>query len=377
VTSALEPQLLSERVTAAADAARKADVDALLVTPGADLRYLVGYAAVPLERLTCLVVPAEGEPVLVVPRLEHAAAEASGAGAVVKIATHEETEDAFALAAGLVRDATGGEPRTVAVADRMWAEHVLRFRDTMPGARQVTAGSVLRALRLRKTPAEVDALRRAAQAIDRVHTRMGEWLRPGRTEAEVGRDIAEAIVAEGHRTVNFVIVGSGPNGASPHHDTSDRVIQAGDPVVVDIGGTMPDGYCSDCTRTYVAGGSPDPEFTRYYGVLLEAQMRSCDAVRPGVTAESVDAAARDVITAAGYGELFLHRTGHGIGLEEHEEPWIVSGNGTVLQPGMCFSIEPGIYQAGRHGARIEDIVVVTDDGVERLDTIGRDLTVLG
>jgi Xaa-Pro aminopeptidase len=376
VTSAADPQVLSDRVSAAADAAAAAGVDALLLTPGADLRYLVGYAAVPLERLTCLVVPAQGEPVLVVPGLEHAAAEASGAAAVVKVVTHQETDDAFAMTAALVRDALGREPRTIGVADRMWAEHVLRLRAAMTGAEQVTAGSVLRALRLRKTSDEIDALRRAAQAIDRVHARMGEWLRPGRTEVEVGRDIADAMVSEGHRTANFVIVASGPNGASPHHDTSARVIERGDPVVVDIGGTMPDGYCSDCTRTYVAGGRPGPEFARYYAVLLDAQKRSCDAVRPGVTAESVDAAARDVITAAGYGELFLHRTGHGIGLEEHEEPWIVSGNATVLEPGMAFSIEPGIYLAGQHGARIEDIVAVTDDGVERLDTIERELVTL-
>jgi Xaa-Pro aminopeptidase len=255
----------------------------------------------------------------------------------------------------------------------MWAEQVLRFRSVLAGAEQVTAGSVLRRLRLRKTPDEVDGLRRAAAAIDSVHQRMGEWLRPGRTENEVGRDIAQAITDAGHSSVNFVIVGSGPNGASPHHHTSDRVIEAGDPVVVDIGGTMPDGYCSDCTRTYVAGDSPDADFTAYYEVLLDAQQRSCESVRPGVTAESVDAAARDVITAAGYGDLFVHRTGHGIGLEEHEEPYIVSGNHTVHEPGMCFSIEPGVYLPGRHGARIEDIVVVTETGVERLDTIGREL----
>jgi Xaa-Pro aminopeptidase len=230
---------------------------------------------------------------------------------------------------------------------------------------------------MRKHPDEIDSLRRAGQAIDRVHQRMGEWLRPGRTEAEVGRDIAAAIVDEGHVTVNFVIVGSGPNGASPHHQLSDRVIEAGEPVVVDIGGTMSDGYCSDCTRTYVTGGGAPAEFTDYYAVLLEAQEASCESVRPGVSAQSVDAAARDVIAAAGYGALFIHRTGHGIGLEEHEDPYIVSGNDITLEPGMCFSIEPGIYSAGRHGARIEDIVAVTDDGVERLDTIDRELVVLG
>jgi Xaa-Pro aminopeptidase len=366
----------ADRVTRAATAAEKAGIDALLVTPGADLRYLVGYDAKPLERLTCLVVPARGEPVLVVPRLERAAAEASGAGSLVKIVTHEETDDAFAMTAGLVRDALGGAPEVVGVADRMWAEQVLRLRAALPDADQVTAGRVLRPLRLVKQPDEVDALRRAAQAIDGVHERIGEWLRPGRTEREVGRDIGEAILAAGHATVNFVIVGSGPNGASPHHDTSDRVIERGDAVVVDIGGTMPDGYCSDCTRTYVVGGDPDPEFARYYQVLLDAQKRSCDAVRPGVSAESVDAAGRDVIAAAGYGDYFIHRTGHGIGLEEHEDPYIVSGNSVTLEPGMCFSIEPGIYLEGRHGARIEDIVAVTQDGVERLDTIPRELVVL-
>jgi Xaa-Pro aminopeptidase len=247
----------------------------------------------------------------------------------------------------------------------------------LPDAEQRTAGAVLRPLRLRKSPDEVAALRRAASAIDAVHGRVGEWLRPGRTERAVARDIADAIVEVGHETVNFVIVASGPNGASPHHHASDRVIEAGDAVVVDIGGTMPDGYCSDCTRTYVAGAAPDPEFARYYEVLRDAQRRACEAVRPGVTAEAVDAVARDAIEAEGYGEFFVHRTGHGIGLEEHEEPWIVSGDATRLQSGMCFSIEPGIYLPGRHGARIEDIVVVTDSGVERLDTIDRDLTVVG
>jgi Xaa-Pro aminopeptidase len=365
------------RLAAAAAATDAAGIDALVITPSADLRYLVGYDALPLERLTCLIVPALGDPTLLVPRLEQPAALASGAAASVNIVSHEETDDAFATAARIIADSIGRPAQTVAVADRMWAEQVLRFRDVMPQAHQVGAGQVTRRLRLHKQPDEVDSLRRAGQAIDRVHSQMGEWLRPGRTEAEVGRDIADAIIAEGHATVNFTIVGSGPNGASPHHQLSNRVIENGDPVVIDIGGSMPDGYCSDCTRTYIAGGRPPAEFADYYAVLLEAQQASCASVRPGITAEAVDAAARDVIAAAGYGELFIHRTGHGIGLEEHEDPYIVSGNDTVLTAGMCFSIEPGIYSSGRHGARIEDIVVVTDDGVERFDTIDRELVVLG
>jgi Xaa-Pro aminopeptidase len=237
------------------------------------------------------------------------------------------------------------------------------------------AGTVLRELRMRKTPDEVEALRRAGAAIDRVHAQVPQWLRAGRTEREVGQDIADAILAEGHVSVDFVIVGSGPNGASPHHELSDRVIQPGEPVVVDIGGTMPDGYCSDETRTYSVG-EPPAEFSAYYEVLLAAQIAACEHVRPGVTCESVDAAARSVIAEAGYGEYFMHRTGHGIGLETHEEPYIVTGNTEVLEPGMAFSIEPGIYLAGKHGARIEDIVVCGETAGERVNLRPRELVVV-
>jgi Xaa-Pro aminopeptidase len=229
---------------------------------------------------------------------------------------------------------------------------------------------------MRKSPEEVDALRRAGQAIDRVHARMAEFLRPGRTEREAGREIAAAILDEGHATVDFVIVGSGPNGASPHHEVGDRVLEAGDPVVVDIGGTTPEGYCSDCTRMYTLG-APPAEFTEYFAVLHQAQLAACAHAGPGVTAESVDAAAREVIDAAGFGDAFVHRTGHGIGVETHEEPYIVAGNATVLEAGMAFSIEPGIYLSGRHGARIEDIVVATADGIERLNVTDRQYVDLG
>ncbi len=362
----------ADRLTTAQQAADRAGLDALLLTPGADLRYLTGYDAKPLERLTCLVLPTHGEPVLVVPRLERAAATASPASMLgIEIATHEETDDAYALVAGIL-----GAPGTIGLANRMWAEQVLRFAAALPDAKQELAGPALRELRMRKTPEEVDALRRAGAAIDRVHNRMGEWLRAGRTEAEVGHDIADAILAEGHAQVNFVIVGSGPNGASPHHELSNRIVLDGDPVVVDIGGSMPDGYCSDCTRTY-AVGAPPQEFSDYYAVLQAAQQAACQVVRPGVTPESVDAAARDIIAAAGYGPQFIHRTGHGIGLEEHEDPYIVGGNTEPLSVGNAFSIEPGIYLEDSHGARIEDIVVVTEDGHTNLDPgCTRDLVVL-
>lgn len=366
-----------ERLARAQKAAAESGVDALLLSPGADLRYLTGYDALPMERLTCLVVPASADPVLVVPLLERPAATSSPAARLgIDIVGWGETDDPFGLVATLLRSALGAEPERVAVSNRMWAEHALRLRDALPGAEQHLAGLLLRDLRMRKSPEEIEALRRAGQAIDRVHARMGEWLRPGRTEAEVGRDIAEAIVAEGHAHVDFVIVGSGPNAASPHHAVSSRTIEPGDVVVVDIGGVTDDGYRSDATRTYVAGGRPPAQVREYYEVLRVAQETACAAVRPGVSAESVDAAARNVITDAGYGEFFIHRTGHGIGLEVHEDPYIVAGNTIRLEPGMTFSVEPGIYLPGRHGARIEDIVACTEHGVDPLNVVSHDLVVV-
>ena len=358
------------RLAQVREAAGAAGLDAVLLTPGPDLRYVIGYDAKQLERLTCLAIPARAEAALFVPRLELPAAQASPAGSLgLAMIPWEETDDPFALVAGRL-----GQVAAVGLSDRMWALSVLRFRDALPGARLELAGRALRALRIRKTPAEVAALREAGAAIDRVHARVPGWLRPGLTERAVGALITEAILAEGHATVDFVIVGSGPNAASPHHEVSDRVLAAGDVVVVDIGGTMPSGYCSDSTRTY-ALGEPPAEFAAYYEVLYDAQEAACAAVRPGVTAEAVDAAAREPITRAGYGAAFFHRTGHGIGLEAHEDPYIVAGNTEPLEPGMAFSVEPGIYP-GPHGARIEDIVVCTADGRERLNHAPRELVVL-
>jgi Xaa-Pro aminopeptidase len=288
--------------------------------------------------------------------------------------TWGETADPF----GMIRSRIG-EPRVVALSDRMWALHVLQFAATFQKASQHLASTVLSPLRIRKSAAEVSALLAAGEAIDRVHAGVPGWLKPGLTERQVGAKIAEAILAEGHVQVDFVIVGSGPNAASPHHEVSDRVIEDGDVVVVDIGGTMPSGYCSDCTRTYAVGHAPD-EFLAYYEVLQRAQDAATLHVTPGVTAESVDRTAREVIAGAGYGEWFIHRTGHGIGLEAHEDPYIVEGNTIALEPGMAFSIEPGIYP-GPHGARIEDIVVCADPaltgaGYQRLNNAPRDLVIV-
>jgi Xaa-Pro aminopeptidase len=371
-TPAPDAAALRARLDRARSAAAAADTDALLIAPGSDLRYLIGQAGGSFERLTTLVVPADGTPALVVPKLEapgYADVPTDELG--VELLTWVDGDDPYKLVADRL-----GKPGRVAVSDFTPALHVLALRAALREAEQTLAGPVVRELRMRKDAAEIASLRDAGAAIDRVHARVHEWLRPGRTEAEVGADIAAAIVEEGHVQADFVIVGSGPNGASPHHDVSDRVIERGDVVVVDIGGPLPAGYNSDSTRTYAVGEPRDADVAETYAVLQRAQAAAVAAVKPGVTAEAVDAAARDVIAAAGFGEYFIHRTGHGIGLDVHEEPYIIAGNALPLEPGMAFSVEPGIYQPGRWGARVEDIVIVTEDGVEPVNNQPHELVVL-
>jgi Xaa-Pro aminopeptidase len=360
---------ISGRIDRARDELRNAHVDALMVGPSADLRYLCGYEALPLERLTLLVLPASGDPTLVVPRLERSRAEDSGAASVVRIVAWDETDDPYAL----VRAAAPGA-RRIAVGDRLWAMFVLALQAAFPEASFVRSTTVMRALRVRKDASEVDALRRAGAAADRVALALAGEHVAGRTERRLSRWISHALMAEGCERVNFAIVASGPNAASPHHEPGERVIATGDTLVCDFGGTV-DGYCSDITRTFSIG-EPSAAVADAYAVLAKAQDAAVSAVAPGVAAERVDAAARDLLADAGYGEAFIHRTGHGIGLEEHEDPYIVAGNSEPVASGMAFSVEPGIYVPGRFGMRIEDIVVVTDSGAERLNVAPRDLVVL-
>lgn len=376
-TTTAGPLVTVDRVHAARAVADELGVDLLVLTPGSDLRYLTGYNAHAMERLTALAVPRSGEPFLVVPRLEAPMVDASPAGALgLEVLAWDEIADPFALLASAATARLGTAPARVAVGARTWAEHALGVQRALPGAVLELASPVVDRLRMVKTPAEVEELAAAGAAIDRVHARMASMLTVGRTEAEVGADIGRAIVEEGHVAVDFTIVGSGPNGASPHHELSGRTVEAGDLVVVDIGGMTATGYRSDCTRTYVVGGSAPVEVTEWYGVLQAGQAAATAAVRPGATAEQIDAAARAVIADAGWGENFFHRTGHGIGLDTHEAPYIVAGNDIPLEPGMAFSVEPGIYLAGRCGARIEDIVVCTDDGVRPLNVGRRELVEL-
>lgn len=369
--SRFDTDVYARRLQAAAASAGNAGLAGLVITPGYDLRYLVGSRAQTFERLTALVLPADGDPVVVVPRMELAAL---GQSAVTELGLGVrdwvDGDDPYRL----VAEALGGAPARIAVTDSMPALHLLPLADVL-GEVPVLATDVLRTLRMVKDPAEIDALRKAGAAIDRVHDKVPGFLVAGRTEADVAADIAEAIVAEGHSEVAFIIVGSGPHGADPHHECSDRELRAGDVVVVDIGGPYEPGYNSDSTRTYVLG-EPDPEVARRYAVLQRAQQAAVDAVRPGVTAEQVDAAARDVLAAEGLAEAFVHRTGHGIGLSVHEEPYIVAGNDLPLEVGMAFSVEPGIYFPGEWGARIEDIVIVTEDGGEPVNTRPHDLVVV-
>ena len=349
--------------------------DALLVGVGPDMWYLTGYEAMPLERLTMVVVmPGQGARI-VVPRLERSAAEA-GLRTSLPITTWTETEDPFAIVAGWV----GAGPRRILVSDRLSAAHLLALQAHLPDAAWTVASELLRELRMRKDEDEIALLTLAAHAADRVVAQIAAGRLVGRTEADVAHEVRERLVAEGHDQAHFAIVASGPNSASPHHDASDKIIEAGEPIVIDIGGTV-GGYGSDITRTvWVTGGDPskgpDAEFRQLYDALHDAQSEATGAVRPGVACERIDAVARGIIDGAGYGVRFIHRTGHGIGLEGHEEPYLVAGSTEPLAPGMAFSVEPGIYLEGRYGARIEDIVVCGDAGPIVLNEASRDLLVV-
>ncbi len=374
----IPPDRYRDRLERARAAAAAGGFDALLVGAGPDLRYLTGYDPLPLERLTLLVLPADGEPVLVVPRLEHPSAEAA-LRVDVPIAAWDETDDPYAVVAGRVGGRLGGTLR-LAVSDRLWALHLLRLEAALPAAEFSPASVVLRRLRMRKDPDEIRLLAAAAAAADRVVEAIARGRLVGRTEADVAREIRDRLIAEGHERAEFAIVGSGPNSASPHHEAGGRRIEPGEPIVLDIGGSL-GGYGSDITRTlWVTGGDrsrgPDPTFRRIYEVVQAAQARAVATIRPGVAAESLDAVARAVIDAAGYGPHFIHRTGHGIGLEGHEDPYLVAGNPEPIEEGMAFSVEPGVYLEGRYGVRIEDIVVCGEAGPIVLNDVTRELLVV-
>jgi Xaa-Pro aminopeptidase len=355
------------RMARAQEAMRAQGLDWLLVAASADLTYLTGLRMQPGDRLTALLLQATGAGTLLVGAMEVAALNQSALPA--PLLTWPDGTDPLVL----IVERLGGA-RMVGVSESLWARDLLPLLERLPGTRVAVATPVLRPLRLIKDEAEIDLLRHAAHAADRVFARITSAGLEGRTEIEVAGVLNDLLVDEGHDAPAFTIVASGPHGAAPHHEPDRRRIARGDLVVLDFGGTI-DGYYSDITRT-LAVGEPDPEVRTAYEAVRAAQESGVQAVQPGTTTGAVDRATRSALEQAGYGPYFVHRTGHGLGLEVHEPPYLVSGDETVLQPGMVFSVEPGVYLPGRFGVRIEDIVVVTPDSVERLNTADRALRVV-
>lgn len=339
---------------------REAGTDVLLLSLGLDLPYLTGYHAMPLERLTMLVVPQQGEATLVIPRLE--APRVVEQPGVFRLHPWGETENPVEIVARLA-----SSPRRAAVGDQTWARFLVEMLPLMGKTSFVRAVDVVGPMRMSKDPDEVAALRAAGAAVDRIAAQLqaGEIPLVGRTEAEVSADLSARILAEGHQSVNFAIVAAGENAASPHHHPGARVICRNEILLCDFGGTM-NGYCSDITRCVFLGTAPT-EVRDAYAVLHEAQQAAVSAAVVGTPCEEVDRTARRIIAAAGFGDQFIHRTGHGIGMDGHEDPYIVEGNKLLLEPGHAFSIEPGIYVEGRWGMRLEDIVVATERGPDPMN----------
>ena len=372
-----------QRLAAARAGLARRGAAALLIGVGSDLRYLTGHVAHPMERLTMLVLPTTGQVAIVVPRLESMAAAASPAGAagLVEIVPWDETDDPYGIvAARIATRATDAAPGRLLVDSSLWAMHLLALQRALPGRAFGLATEVIRDLRIVKQPGEIERLRAAAHAADRALDQIAHGPLVGRTEADVSREIGERLVAEGHQFAQFAIVASGPNSASPHHHASERVIRAGEPIVLDIGGTL-DAYCSDMTRTiWVTGGdpaqAPTEEFRTIHELVRRANAAATAAVGPGAACEQLDEVARRIIREGGYGEAFIHRLGHGIGLDGHEDPYLVADSPDSLSAGMAFSIEPGIYLQGRFGVRIEDIVVCGESGPDVLNEATRELLIV-
>ncbi|WP_175008334.1 aminopeptidase P family protein [Cellulosimicrobium sp. TH-20] len=378
--AAFGPEVYAARRERAAAHAREAGLAGLLVSPGPDLAYFTGYAPPETERLTLLTIPSEGTGTaggasVVVPLLERGDLASAPGAEGLDVVTWRDGEDEHDAAARLLaRDGA------YAVSDATWALHVLGLQRALPGARFTAFSDAVPTLRAVKDAAEVERLAAAGAAADAAFADVLGVAFAGRRERDVAADLDRFLREHGHEQVDFTLVCSGPNGADPHHDAGDRVIEPGDLVVLDFGG-LRDGYGSDTSRTVlVAGGTDDglaAQQREVYDVVRRAQQAGVDAVRPGATCQDVDRAARAVIVDAGYGEQFVHRTGHGIGTTTHEPPYMVEGEDRPIEPGMCFSVEPGVYLPGRFGVRIEDIVVAfppdVPDGARRLNTSTHDL----
>jgi Xaa-Pro aminopeptidase len=358
------------RMGRGATQAREAGLTGLLVAPGPDLLYFAGYMPVAItERITLLVIPAEGDPAMIVPILERPDAEESPGGGVVSMHDWTDGSDPYEATAKLL-DPNG----RYAISDSAWAMHLLGLQQRLPQTGYVSVTAALPMLRAVKNEDEIERLAAAGAAADACFEEMLGVRFAGRRESEIAADLAARLRDHGHSQVDFTVIGSGPNGANPHHEMSERVIEEGDMVVMDFGGLL-DGYGSDTTRT-VHVGEPTDEEREVFEIVRRAQQAGYEAVRPGIACQEIDRAARKVISDAGYGEYFIHRVGHGIGLTTHEPPYMVEGEEHLIEPGMCFSIEPGIYLPDRFGVRIEDIVVATEDGGRRLNNTTREMQIV-
>lgn len=358
------------RVAKAQQLMGESGVDLLVIGPSSDFRYLTGHAPHLSERLTALVIPARGQATLVVPRLE--APLYADLTDQFNFAVWDESEPPLDRVAEIAR-ANGAE--SIIVNDQLWSGFLLQLQQRLPKLSYQGGQAVLSKMRIAKDQTEIELLKEASRRTDAAWEEFCATSRlSGRTELDVADTLQELMAAHGMPSLAFCIVASGPNGASPHHHTSERVIQPGDPVVIDFGGDY-QGYYSDITRTPVAG-EPDPEFVEIYNIVLEAQQAAFEAIAPGVPAQEVDRAARRVIADHGYGEYFIHRVGHGLGMTVHEDPYLVEGNAEPLIEGMVVSDEPGIYISGRWGVRIEDSVVVTSDGAERINHVTREIVTM-
>jgi Xaa-Pro aminopeptidase len=363
------PDVYALRLDRLARDAAGAELSGLLLTPGPDMAYACGYRPPITERLTLLVISPEQEPVMIVPQLDRGDAEKCPGASRLRLVDWPDGANPYAVAREIL-----GDLRTFAITDSAWALHVLGLQQTVPEVRYTSITHTVPMLRAIKDEAELARLDAASSAVDSAYNEIVKTRFEGRTELEVAADLAALLTRFGHETVAFTLVCSGPNGADPHHLAGERVIAAGDMVIMDFGGLL-DGYCSDTTRTVHVGEASAQE-REVYDVVRAAQQAALEAVRPGMTCQEIDRVARRIITEAGYGEYFVHRTGHGIGMSTHEPPYLVEGEEHLLVPGMCFSIQPGIYLKGRFGVRVEDIVTVTDTGGRRLNESSREMAIV-
>ena len=365
--------LYETRLSLVRAAMQENGLNALVITPGAAMRYLTGFSE-PGSRFLALIVPAEQPWALVVPALNAGQAHRNPAGITDVRAWEDATgwERVFGPLAEELMLNSG----SIGLDDDMPARFVLALQKLMPSASLDLAGAVLAPLRSRKDAGELAALQRAAAATDALIPVAYAACQAGASETEIALAIQQTIARGGNADSFAPIIGAGVNGASPHHNTGTTQIGTGDVVILDFG-AMTDGYHGDITRTVAVGAASD-EAKNVYDAVYRAYTAGVAAVQPGAAAQDVDAAARKVISDAGYGEYFIHRTGHGIGLDDHEAPYILAGNETLLMPGHCFSIEPGIYLPGKFGVRLENIVTVSEDGTARVlnEAISPEIVVL-